>query len=90
MPTASLCAIDPENPSYIDTKGWLLYLAGNYKEAKNYIEKALTKNPSNAEVLEHMGDVLMKLNKPDDARKYYRQALEIDSDNEILQKKLSD
>jgi len=81
--------IDPENASYLDTKGWLFYLGNNYKEAKIYIEKALTKNATNAEVLEHLGDVLMKLNKPEDAQNYYRQALEIDSDNERLQNKLS-
>jgi len=82
--------IDPENSSYLDTKGWLLYLSGNYKEAKIYIEKALALNATNAEVLEHLGDVLMKLNNVKDARNYYRQALEIDSENEGLQKKLSD
>ncbi|HDP68886.1 MAG TPA: tetratricopeptide repeat protein, partial [Candidatus Marinimicrobia bacterium] len=81
--------IEPENASYLDTKGWLLYLNGKYRDAKTYIEKALSLNPDNVEVLEHMGDVMMKLNQPEEAQKYYRQALEIDSENESLQKKLS-
>lgn len=82
-------AIEPDNASYLDTKGWLLYLQENYKDARKYIEKALSMNSHNAEVLEHMGDVLMKLNKPEEAQKYYRQALEIDNENERLRKKVS-
>jgi tetratricopeptide (TPR) repeat protein len=32
---------DPENPSYLDTKGWILFKLGNYDEAKEYILKAI-------------------------------------------------
>ena len=83
-------SIDPKNPSYIDTKGWILYLRGNYKNARKYIEQALDLNENNVEVLEHMGDVLQKLNKTKEAQKYYRQALEINPDNESLRQKISE
>jgi tetratricopeptide (TPR) repeat protein len=78
----------PDNASYLDTKGWLLYLTGNYREAKEYVEKAISLTKDNPEILEHLGDILMKLNKSEEAKGYYRQALEYDPDNEALKQKL--
>lgn len=79
----------PDNASYLDTKGWLLYLTGNYKEAKKYVEKAASLTKNNPEILEHLGDILMKLKKSEEAKGYYRQALEYDPDNKALKQKLS-
>ncbi len=81
--------IAPDNASYLDTKGWLLYLTGNYQEAKEYVAKAASLAKDNPEILEHLGDILMKLNKSEEAKGHYRQALEYDPDNEALKEKLS-
>ncbi|MCH8068444.1 MAG: tetratricopeptide repeat protein [Candidatus Marinimicrobia bacterium] len=60
-----------------------------YTKAAEYIRKSLDIESGNAVVLEHMGDVLIKLSRDDEAVKYYKKALEIESNNETLKKKLS-
>lgn len=77
----------PENASYQDTYGYILYRLGRYSEARKWIEKAYEQAPD-AEVAEHLGDLYLKLNKPDEARKYWEIALEKDPENAELRKKL--
>ena len=60
-----------------------------FNDAKEYVEKALFIQNDNAEILEHMGDILAKLNKTVKAKDYYRRALEFDPKNEGLKQKLS-
>ncbi|MFP4547655.1 MAG: tetratricopeptide repeat protein [Fidelibacterota bacterium] len=81
--------IVPENPSYLDTKGWVLYKQNKYLEAEKYLQKALKAIGENAEILEHLGDVKMKMGKPKEAKKHYQKALELDPDNEILKEKVN-
>ncbi|MGH2574995.1 MAG: tetratricopeptide repeat protein, partial [Ignavibacteria bacterium] len=47
---------EPENPSYLDTYGWIYFKLKDYKNALKYIEKAV-KLGSNPVLLEHLGDV---------------------------------
>ena len=44
---------------------------------------------NNAIVLEHLGDVLMKINKYADAKDLYKRALALDKDNLRLKEKVS-
>ncbi len=81
--------IVPENPSYLDTKGWVLYKQKKYIEAEKYLQKALQVIGENAEILEHLGDVKMKMGKPKEARNYYQKALELDPENERLKEKVN-
>ncbi len=43
----------PDNPFFIDTKGWVLFKKGRKDEAKTEIEKSLELNPNCKETLEH-------------------------------------
>jgi len=52
---------EPENSSYLDTKGWILFKLDRAKEAVDYVRRALLKDKNNAEVLEHMGKIYLKL-----------------------------
>ncbi|NLA22236.1 MAG: tetratricopeptide repeat protein, partial [Candidatus Marinimicrobia bacterium] len=79
---------EPNNASYLDTKGWILYRQKKYKEAIKYIQKSLEIEQDNAEVLEHLGDVYQALRQPKKARTYYQRAAEIDKNNENLKRKL--
>ena len=54
----------------------------------HYIEASIRTESGNAVVLEHLGDVLIKVDRRADALDYYRKALEIDSDNERLREKI--
>ncbi|MEE2877075.1 MAG: tetratricopeptide repeat protein [Candidatus Neomarinimicrobiota bacterium] len=82
--------LEPENPAYLDTIGWIYYKLNKYEKALGYIEQSVSRNSENPVVLEHLGDVLMKVERPEDARVYYRKALEIDADNVRLQERLKE
>lgn len=81
--------LDPENPSYLDTLGWVLYQQHEYAKAEKYIRKAVENGRASAEVLEHMGDVLDKLDKTEEAKTWWQKALEKDSSRTYLQEKIS-
>ena len=70
--------MSPDNPSYLDTAGWIYYRMGDYKKAGELIGKSLEVNPNSSEVLEHMGDILDKQGKRQEAKNYWRRSLEID------------
>lgn len=48
----------PENPAYLDTKGWALFKKGDREAAKRLFQKALEKAPGHPEIKEHLGEVL--------------------------------
>lgn len=70
--------LDPENGSYIDTLGWIYYQQGHFEDAYQELVRSSELVPDEPVVLEHLGDVLMKLNRPVEARGYYRIALMLD------------
>lgn len=62
----------PDNPTYLDTYGWILYLRGKAAEAKPYFKHAmLYGGKDNAVILMHFAAVLDKLGEKDLAT-YYR------------------
>ncbi|OPX18251.1 hypothetical protein BXT86_02015 [candidate division WOR-3 bacterium 4484_100] len=80
-------SIDPNNGYYIDSRGWVYYQMGEFDKALTELERAAELAPDPV-ILEHLGDVYVKLNKLDDARQAYIQALEKDPKNKKLRKKL--
>jgi len=81
---------NPENASYLDTKGWILYKQDKFEDALIYVEKSLSIEKNNAEIMEHLGDIYYRLKKHDKANEYYKRAYSIDSKNENLKKKISE
>jgi tetratricopeptide (TPR) repeat protein len=78
----------PENDTYMDTYGWILYKLGRYAEAETYIKNAAEKSSNSAEVLEHLGDVSWKLGKKDEAIQAWQKALEIGKGSKFLEQKV--
>ncbi|MBN1639015.1 MAG: tetratricopeptide repeat protein [Ignavibacteriales bacterium] len=78
---------EPENTSFLDTKGWVYYQMGEFYKAKEYIEKALELNKE-ATLLDHLGDIYFKLNEKEKALDYWKQAFEKDDKNEKLKIKI--
>ncbi len=66
---------EPDNGAYQDTFGWILYLQANYKEAEQWIGKAVV-HGGGSEVLEHYGDTWAKLGDMAKARDYWQQAID--------------
>lgn len=81
--------LDPENPSFLDTLGWVFYQQKEYENADKFIRKAVETGQASAEVLEHMGDVLNKLDQTEEAKTWWQKALEQDSSRTHLQEKIS-
>ena len=79
---------DSANTAYLDTYGWINYNLGNYYVALNVISKAIELGENNTEVLEHLADIYMRIEKFQESIEIYDKILEIDPDNEkIIQKK---
>lgn len=53
--------LEPDNPTYLDTLAWILYLKGNYAEANRYIDRTL--ELMKPEELEEADDVKEHLKK---------------------------
>lgn len=87
MVTISLDA-DPENPSYLDTIGWVYFKLGNYSEAKKYLEKAIEIGGERSVMLDHLGDVMFKLGNIDQAKILWQKALDLDSTNVTIKTKI--
>lgn len=82
---------EPDNQSFLDSLGWVLYKRSKFAEARVYFEKAIgPATRPDPVVLDHMGDVLYRLSFPDLAASQWRRAQQrledIYSDREDLKK----
>jgi tetratricopeptide (TPR) repeat protein len=81
-------SLEPDNSSYLDTYGWILYKLGDLEGAEKYIKMSLEKSPESAEVLEHYGDLLFEKGNTKEAMEYWKKAKEKGGDSEELLKKI--
>lgn len=79
----------PENPSYLDTMGWVYFGLGEYQRARDFLLQALTIDKENPEILEHLGDVYDGLGDRQNARSYWMKSLEFKPDNAKVREKLA-
>lgn len=86
---AMAIAMQPNNGTFEDTYAWVLFADGKYEDALVWIQKALKNtNPQTAVLLEHYGDILVKLGKTTEAVKQWNLALEKGMDSEESKQKL--
>ena len=68
---------EPDNPTYLDTFGWILYLQGKALEAKPFFKHAmLYGGKESAVVMDHYAEVLYALKEYDLALVYWNLALQ--------------
>lgn len=81
--------LSPDNATYLDTWAWVLYKQGKYEKALVQMEKVmqLDNNPG-ADVLEHYGDILYRLYRIEEARKWWTKAQMAGSGSEFLESKV--
>jgi Tfp pilus assembly protein PilF len=78
----------PDNTSYLDTIGWVHFKLGNYREAKDYLEKAIEIGGESAVMLEHLGDIMFKLGDVEKAKSLWQKAFVLDNTNVTLKSKI--
>lgn len=80
-----------DNPVYLDTYAWILFKKKKFEDAKLYIDKTLELDPEpSSEVLEHAGDIYFMNLMPLEALEYWKEALELAPDNELLKRKVKE
>jgi len=87
--SARLLTLKPDNGTYLDTHGWVLFTMGNYKDASRPLQRA-AEIKNDATALEHYGDVLFKLGDTDGAVAQWEQAADKKNASELVLKKIAD
>ncbi len=89
--SSKLVQQNPEDATYLDTHAWVLYMRGEYKEARIYIEKAVKSDSElSGTIIEHYGDILFKLGDVDSAVKQWQKAKGMDETSDLIDKKIAD
>jgi tetratricopeptide (TPR) repeat protein len=76
-------SIAPNNPAIIDSLGWVYYRQGDLPQALELLQRAFNEFPDH-EVAAHLGEVLWKLERKDDAKDVWQQGLEQHPDSSII------
>lgn len=75
--------IQPNDPFYLDSLGWVYYRLGKLEQAEHYLRKAVDLQ-DDAEFSAHLGEVLWQQGQHDDAKAVWNAALEMNTDNTLL------
>ena len=67
-----------KNAAYLDSMGWVLYKLGRPEEALKYLEEAVAEKEGDedATIVDHLGDVYMRLKQPAKAKDLWHKAKE--------------
>ena len=76
-------ALSPNDHYIMDSMGWVLYRQGKFDQAYEYL-KAAYATQADAEIAAHLGEVLWKMNRQDEASQVWEGALKNNPDNEVL------
>lgn len=75
--------LKPGDPAILDSLGWVEFRRGNYNEALDLLSAAYKAFPDH-EVAAHLGELLWAMGQQQRAQDIWRQALELNTDSEIL------
>ena len=78
----------PEDAHILDSMGWLMYRRGELEQAARYLQRAYALRPE-AEIAAHLGEVLWKMGRTDEARTLWRNAASREPNNETLRETLA-
>ena len=81
----------PNNSTYLDTYGWVMFQLGAYSESEKFLFKAIINSDGQSgEILEHYGDVLYKLKKIDEANVFWNKSKKTGNYSKKLIQKISE
>lgn len=90
--SAKAVKAEPTNATYLDTYAWILFCEERYAEAKFYMDATLkndTDSAVSAAVLEHAGDIYMKVGEKEQALEFLQKAIEAAGDKDALTRKMN-
>ena len=73
---------------FIDTKGVVLFMSGDYSAAQKCFERANELQPNDKNYVEHLGDAYFKLGDALKALEMWKKAQQLGSKNKSLDKKI--
>lgn len=80
---------EPENSTSLDTYAWVMFRQKKFDAAKEYIDKALEHDTEpSAELYEHAGDIYFMNLDPERALEFWKEALKLSPDSDILKRKI--
>jgi Flp pilus assembly protein TadD len=77
----------PQDSFIQDSLGWVKYRMGFKREARDILQSAYQKHPD-PEIAAHLGEVLWTLGERENARRIWREGLQLDANNLTLSKML--
>ncbi len=81
-------ALEPGNPTYLDTYAWVLYELGRYDEAKKIMRQVIALDTSeSADIQFHYAEILAALGEDFMAGIYYDKALKLGFDEAVIENK---
>ena len=78
--------IDPDNGYFLDTLGWVEFKRKNYISAVFFLEKSVSILPRSVEVIDHLGDCYLMLDRKKEALFEWNKALKYETDENIIKK----
>ncbi len=84
--------IRPDEGTFLDTYGWILYQQGKFKEARTYIQRAVdaARDEADGTLYDHLGDVLYQVGEKQKALDAWKKAQQKGADNPLLPRKIAD
>lgn len=82
--------LSPNNPSFLDTYGWLFYKLKKYQLALQYILKSIKLGVESYEPFLHLAIIYFELGENNLAQEYIQKAFEMEPNNEKINKKMKE
>lgn len=77
----------PDDAHILDSMGWVLFRRGDNERAAEFLRRAYDARPE-AEIAAHLGEVLWKMGRSDEARRLWTEARGREPDNQTLKETL--
>lgn len=78
---------EPDNGAYLDSLGWVFFKQGRLDQALEVLTRA-AQGSSDPVIYEHLGDVYLEHDQPQEAARWWERALEHDPDAASVRRKL--
>lgn len=93
MMSAKSLILRPGEANFLDTYGWILFRQGKYKEAKDYITRAIERTGAGQDdtsLWDHLGDIEYKLGNKGKALEHWRKAASKGMKSAVLEQKIKE